>query len=78
MMTLDEVNVRISAIYPLTEKQFLFAKYYATHRNGMKAIRQAEYSHSTPGSQSSAAYRLLKLEKVRKAIELILEDMASE
>lgn len=55
--------------YPLTQLQTRFAEAYASHRNGMKAVREAGYSHSTAGSQASAANRLLHLPKVQRAIE---------
>lgn len=72
-MTLDDLNTRIEGQYPLTPLQFEFCKAYAAHNNGMKAVREAGYTHSTPGAQSSAAYRLLRQEKIRKAIEILRE-----
>jgi len=77
-MTLDELNKAVSPLYPITERQFLFAVAYASHGNGMKAIREAEYKHSTPGSQSSAAYRLLRLDKIQKAVEILSKLNSSE
>ena len=71
MLTLDELNDKVGAVYPITEQQFNFAKQFVAHGNGMRAVREAGYQHSTPGSQSSAAYRLLRLEKIQKAIEII-------
>ena len=70
-MTLDELNSAIRDPYPMTEKQFKFVESFVIHKNGMRAIREAGYSHSTPGSQSSAAYRLLRLKKIQKAIEML-------
>jgi len=70
-MTLDELNAAIRDPYPITDKQFKFVESFVVHKNGMKAIREAGYQHSTPGSQSSAAYRLLRLKKIQRAIEVL-------
>lgn len=70
-MDLRELNDKIGGMYPITDLQFRFCIEYVKHGNGMRAIRDAGYNHSTPGSQSSAAYRLLKLDKIQKAIGVI-------
>ncbi len=72
-MTLDDLNTRIEGQYPLTSLQFAFCSAYASHGNGMRAVREAGYTHSTPGAQSSAAYRLLRQDKIKKAVEIIRE-----
>lgn len=48
----------------LTKKQVVFSFHYSRTGNGMKSIRDAGYTHSTPGSQSSASYRLLSSPKI--------------
>lgn len=55
--------------YPVTDQQNSFACHYASIPNGMKAVRDAGYNHSTAGSQSSAAYRMLKMPRIQKLIE---------
>lgn len=70
-MDVDEINRILKPKYPLTSLQFLFVTHYAKLSNGMRAIREAGYKHSTPGSQSSAACRLLKLGRIQEAIELV-------
>jgi len=71
MVTLEELNSEIGGDYPVTEKQFSFMLSYDEHGVGMKAVREAGFSHSTPGSQSSAAYRLLRLEKIKKGLKIV-------
>lgn len=70
-MQLEHLNTLVDDRYPITERQFAFIQAYAEHGNGMRAVRDAGYNHSTAGSQSSAAYRLLKLERIQKAIGLV-------
>jgi len=69
--TLDDMNDRLGVRYPLQEKQYEFCKAYVSHKTGMRAVREAGYTHSTPGAQSSAAYRLLRLQKVRDCISIL-------
>lgn len=52
----------------LTDRQIAFAYHYSHHKNGMKAVRDACYNHSTSGSQSSAAHRLLANSRVKQLI----------
>ena len=70
-MTLDELNQKIGDKYPLTSSQYQFVTSYLVHENGMRAVREAGFKHTTPGSQSSAAYRLLKQDKIQKAIAVL-------
>lgn len=57
----------------LTDLQYKFAESYAKSGNGMKSVREAGFNYSTPGSQSSAAHRLLQKRKITDAIERIRE-----
>lgn len=70
-MTLQELNEKIGGRYPITERQFRFVLAYAEHGNGMKAIRDAGYNHATPGAQSSASYRLRRLDRIQRALALV-------
>lgn len=70
-MTLDEINAKLGGKYPISAKQFEFCKSFAVHGVGMRAVREAGFSHSTPGAQSSAAYRLLRLQKIQECVSLI-------
>lgn len=73
-MSAEEYNQRFRPDYPLTPLQFAFCAAYAVHSNGMKAIREAGYKHSTPGSQSSAAHRLLQLDRIVDCIAFLRAD----
>lgn len=69
--TLDEINLKVGDD-KLTALQYEFCKKYrANGGNGMSAIRDAGFNHSTPGSQSSAAHRLLKKIKVKRALKVL-------
>lgn len=70
-MTRDELNQRLQTKYPITENQFKFLVAYASHGNGMKAVREAGYNHQTRGSQSSAAYKLLSTPRIKEALEIV-------
>lgn len=70
-MKLEDINKKIGDD-KLTERQFKFClSYRANGGNGMKAIRDSGFSHSTPGSQSSAAHRLLHKDKIKRALKLL-------
>lgn len=73
VVTLEEINRLVPASYPFTQLQLNFIIEYAKDpdKNGMRAVRNAGYSHSTPGSQSSAAYRLLQQSRIREAIAIV-------
>lgn len=64
----DEIRNKLAFEYPLTDQQIWFSYHYAKTGNGMASIRMAGYNHSTPGSQSSAAYRLLNIPRIKKVI----------
>lgn len=51
-----------------TLKQMYFCYFYADEANGMKAIRDAGFNHTTAGSQSSASYRLLQKKAIQRLI----------
>lgn len=70
-MTLDELNAKVGSKYPITDSQYKFLTKYLEHGNGMRAVREAGFQHTTAGSQSSAAYRLLKQEKIKKALGIL-------
>jgi len=65
----EAIRRSLSQKYPLSNQQILFCYYYSKTTNGMASIRNAGYNHSTPGSQSSAAYRLLNNTRIVEAIE---------
>lgn len=69
--SIEDLNREVGTRYPLRPRQYQFVLAYAKHNNGMKAIREAGYNHSTPGSQSSAAHRLLKQERIQRAIGIV-------
>ena len=74
-VTLDLLNEQIGGKYPITDRQFLFVMEYTQHQIGMLAVRNAGYNHSTPGSQSSAANKLLRNSRIRQAIEIVTSIM---
>ena len=63
---LEEIRSKVSdGVDGPTDNQIRFAYHYYQTKNGMKSVRDSGYTHSTPGSQSSAAYRLLSTEKIQ-------------
>lgn len=70
-MTLDEINDALGVRYPISEKQLAFCRAFLQHGIGMRAVREAGFNHSTPGAQSSAAYRLLKQKKIQDCLNLL-------
>lgn len=63
-----EVRERFPGV-ELSDMQIKFCYYYSLSANGMKSVRQAGFSHSTPGSQSSAAHKLLHKDKIRELVQ---------
>lgn len=68
-LNFEKIRNRFNGDYKPTDRQILFAYYYAQEGNGMLSIRLAGFNHSTAGSQSSAAYRLLKKHKIIRLVE---------